>query len=131
MNNVCPNQCNFHRTTHKLATRENYASEKNKCTLFVVILQDFQVKTLIAIVHGLQEKKRNNIEHTPDFYYLSQFYVSFLPATMAHMQYLMHIYLFGVSINRIFGFLGYYLWQYPKVQKTRITITLVGVNNTC
>ena len=38
----------------KLAIRENCASEENKCTLFVVILQ---VKTLIAIVYRPQEKK--------------------------------------------------------------------------
>ena len=39
--------------TQKLTIRENYASEENKCTLFVVILQ---VKTLIAIVYRPQEK---------------------------------------------------------------------------
>ena len=37
----------------KLALRENFASDENKCTLFVVILQ---VKTLIAIVYRPQEK---------------------------------------------------------------------------
>ena len=37
----------------KLAIRENCASEENKCTLFVVIIQ---VKTLIAIVYRPQEK---------------------------------------------------------------------------
>ena len=37
----------------KLAIRENCASEENKYTIFVVILQ---VKTLIAIVYRLQEK---------------------------------------------------------------------------
>ena len=37
----------------KLAIRKNCASEENKCTLFVVILQ---VRTLIAIVYRQQEK---------------------------------------------------------------------------
>ena len=43
----------FWRNTQKLAIRENCASEENKCTLFVVILE---VKTLIAIVYRPQEK---------------------------------------------------------------------------
>ena len=43
----------FEKITQKQAIRENYASEENKCTLFVVILQ---VKTLIAIVYRPQEK---------------------------------------------------------------------------
>ena len=56
----------------KLAIRENCASEENKCTLFVVILQ---VKTLIAIVYRLQEKKyANNIKRALDFYYYSPFF---------------------------------------------------------
>ena len=48
----------FEEITQKQAIRENYASEENKCTLFVVILQ---VKTLIAIVYRLQEKNMQKI----------------------------------------------------------------------
>ena len=43
----------FWRNTQKLAIRENCASEENKFTLFVVIIQ---MKALIAIVYRLQEK---------------------------------------------------------------------------
>ena len=43
----------FKEIMQKLTIRENYESEENKCTLFVVILQ---VKTLIAIVYRPQEK---------------------------------------------------------------------------
>ena len=52
--------------TEKLTIRENYESEENKCTLFVVILQ---VKTLIAIV-GIQaarKKSANNIKRALNF----------------------------------------------------------------
>ena len=47
--------------TQKQAIRENYASEENKCTLFVVILQE---KTFIAIVYTLQEKNLQIILNT-------------------------------------------------------------------
>ena len=43
----------FEEIMLKWAIRENYASEENKYTLFVVILQ---VKTLIAIVYRPHEK---------------------------------------------------------------------------
>ena len=43
----------FEEITQKQAIRENYASEENKCTIFVAILQE---KTLIAIVYRPQEK---------------------------------------------------------------------------
>ena len=43
----------FEEIMQKLAIRENYASEENKCSLFVVNLQ---VKTLIPIVYRPQEK---------------------------------------------------------------------------
>ena len=48
----------FEEITQKLAIRENYASEENKCTLVVVILQ---VKTLIAIVYRPKEKNIQKI----------------------------------------------------------------------
>ena len=60
----------FEEITQKLAIRENYTSEENKWTLFVVILQ---LKTLIAIVYRLQEKNANNIKRALDFYYYSPF----------------------------------------------------------
>ena len=84
-----------------MLTRENYASEENKSTLFVVIL--LQVKTLIAIVYRPQEKKyANNLKHALDFYYCSQFYMAtFQTATHGMHAHLMHIYLFSVSINRM------------------------------
>ena len=43
----------FKEIMQKLTIRENYASEENKCTLFVAILQ---VKTSIAIVYRPREK---------------------------------------------------------------------------
>ena len=53
-------------------------------------------------IQAARKKYPNNIERTLDFYYSSQFYMTtFLAATMERMQYLMHIYLFGVSINRM------------------------------
>ena len=55
--------------------------------------------------HSIQaaiKKDANNIKHAVDFYYYSQFYMAtFQTATHSRMQHLMHIYLFGISINRM------------------------------
>ena len=53
-------------------------------------------------IQATRKKYANNIERTLDFFYSSQFYmITFQAATMVLMQYLMHIYLFAVSINRM------------------------------
>ena len=83
---------------HKLLTRENYASEENKCTLFVVILQ---VKTLIAIVYRPQEKNMQIILNALWTFIIIHNFI-WQHFRLQHMaQHLMHIYLFGVSINRM------------------------------
>ena len=85
----------------KVAMIENCTSEENKCTLFVVILQ---VKTLIAIVHRPQEK---NMQITLNalciFIIISHFCMAtFKSQHMGRWKIkLMHIYLYGVSINRM------------------------------
>ena len=80
--------------------RENNQSEENKCTFFVVILQ---VKTLIAIVYMLQEKNMQMILNALWTFIIIHNFIwqHFRLQHMARMQYLMHIYLFGVSINRM------------------------------
>ena len=83
-----------------MPTRENYASEENKCTLCVVILQ---VKALIAIVYRPQEKNMQIILNALWTFIIIHNFIwhHFRLQRMARMQYLMHIYLFGVSINRM------------------------------
>ena len=68
-------------------------------TLFVVILQ---VKTLIAIVHRPQEKNMQIILNALWTFIIHNFiWQHFRLEHMARIQHLMHIYLFGVSINRM------------------------------
>ena len=83
-----------------MLTRENYASEENKCTLFVVILQ---VKTLIAIVYRSKEKSMQIIFNTLLTFIIIHNFICqhFRLQHMVRMQHLMHIYIFGVSINRM------------------------------
>ena len=81
-----------------MQTRDNYASEENKCTLFVVILQ---VKTLIATVCRPQEKNMQILNALWTFIIDNLIWQHFRLELMACMQHLMHIYLFGVSINRM------------------------------
>ena len=56
-------------------------------------------------IHAARKNYANNIKRTLDFYYYSQFYMAtFQTATVQHMacmQDLMHVYLFGVSINKM------------------------------
>ena len=93
----------FWRNTQKLAIRENCASEENKCTLIVDILQ---VKTLIAIVYRPQEK---NLQITLNALWIFIIIHHFCMATFGqehmasrqHSQHLMDIYLYSVSINRM------------------------------
>ena len=51
LNNYVTTGIIFEEITQKLATKENYASEEIKCTIFFIILQ---VKSSIAIVYGPQ-----------------------------------------------------------------------------
>ena len=83
---------------HLLPSRENYASEENKYTLFVVILQ---VKTLIAIVYRPQEKNMQIILNALwTFIIIHNFIWQHLRLQhIVWMQHLMHIYLFGASIK--------------------------------
>ena len=83
-----------------MLTKENYASEENKCAIFDVILQ---VKTLIAIVYRQQEEIMQIIlnGHWTFITIHNCIWQHIRLQHMVHMQYLMHIYLFGVSINRM------------------------------
>ena len=83
-----------------MPTRENYASEENKCTLFVVILQ---VKTLIAIVYRSQEKNMQIIINALWTFVIIHNFIwqHFRLQHMVRMQHLMHMYLFSLSINRM------------------------------
>ena len=83
-----------------MLTRENYASEKNKCTLFVVILQE---KTLIAIVYRPQEKNMQMILNAIWTFIIIHNFIwqHFRLQHMACMQHLIHISFFSVSINRM------------------------------
>ena len=83
-----------------LPTRENYASEEKKCIPFVVILQ---VKTSIAIVYRPQEKNMQIVlnKHWTFIIIHNFIWQHFRLQHMVRMQHLMHIYIFGVSINRM------------------------------
>ena len=83
-----------------MLTRENYASEENERTIFVVILQ---VKTLTAIVYRPQEKNMQIILNVLWTFIIIHdiIWQHFRLEHTARMQHLMHIYLFVVSINRI------------------------------
>ena len=90
-----PNPSNFQRKTHQFLTRENYASEENKCTQFVVILQ---VKTLIVIVYRPKEKNMQIILNALWTFIIIHNFIwqYFRLQHMERMQHLMHIYPFGV-----------------------------------
>ena len=83
-----------------MLTRENYASEKKKCTLFVVILQE---KTLIAIVYRPQEKNMQIILNAIWTFIIIHNFIwqHFRLPHMARMQHLIHISLSSASINRM------------------------------
>ena len=56
----------------------------------------------IINIQAARKKYANNIKCTLDFYCYSQFYMApFQTATHGVPQHLLHIYLFGVSINRM------------------------------
>ena len=74
--------------------------KRTNSIFFVVILQ---VKTLIAIVHRQQEKNMQIIlNRLWTFIIIHNFiWQHFRLQHMVRMQHLMHIYHFGVSINRM------------------------------
>ena len=93
----------FEEITQKLASRENYASEEIKCTIFFYYSSSDTINC-----HSIQATINyyaNNIECPRDerrFYYSSQFYMATFPIMRLHdAKTLTHIYLISVSINRM------------------------------